>query len=112
MRGCPCPVYTRNMASCHFRLADLRRLVLTRASSPDALVPCAIREGLPMSCVHAKHGILPFSLGRPPSAGAYTGSCVHEKHDFVSFFLGKRCLLVLTRPSGPGAAVSYGMMHP
>ena len=32
-----------------------------------------IREGLPMDCVHAKHGILPFSLGRPPSAGAYTG---------------------------------------
>jgi len=23
-----------------------------------------------MCCVHAKHGILPFSLGRPPSAGA------------------------------------------
>ncbi len=29
-----------------------------------------IREGLPMDCIHAKHGILPFSLGRPPSAGA------------------------------------------
>jgi hypothetical protein len=30
-------------------------------------------RGLPMDCIHAKHGILPFSLGRPPSAGAYTG---------------------------------------
>jgi len=28
---------------------------------------------------------------------------VHEKHDIVSFFLGKRSLLVVTRPSGPGA---------
>jgi len=28
--------FTGNMASCHFPLADLRRLVFTRASSPDA----------------------------------------------------------------------------
>jgi hypothetical protein len=36
VRGCPWTVYTRNMASYHFRLADLRRLVLTRASGPGS----------------------------------------------------------------------------
>jgi hypothetical protein len=29
-------LFTGNMASCHFPLADLRRLVFARASSPDA----------------------------------------------------------------------------
>jgi hypothetical protein len=28
--------FTGNMASCHFPLADLRRLVFTRASGPNA----------------------------------------------------------------------------
>jgi hypothetical protein len=29
--------FTGNMASCHFPVADLRRLVFTRASGPDAV---------------------------------------------------------------------------
>jgi tRNA threonylcarbamoyladenosine biosynthesis protein TsaB len=38
VRGCPWTVFTRNMASCHFRLAGLRPLVLTQPSGPGAAV--------------------------------------------------------------------------
>jgi hypothetical protein len=41
------PVFTGNMASCHFLLADLRRLVLTRPSGPDLVSPLREARGYP-----------------------------------------------------------------
>ncbi len=77
VRGCPCAVFTKNIASCDFFLADLRRLVLTRPSGPSA-ERCYSVRGCPCA-VFTKN----------------IASC--------DFFLADLRRLVLTRPSGPRA---------
>ena len=79
--GSSAATFTRNMASCHFRLADVRRLVLTRPSGPGAnrgpipsLALWACMEsassvrGCPWTGFTARLGILP-TLPWPTSVG-------------------------------------------
>jgi hypothetical protein len=75
VRGCPCGVYTRNMASCHFRLADLRRLVLTRPSGPGAMQTESSVRGCPCPGSRRCSGTDPPRIGRRrQDAGAQSAS--------------------------------------
>ena len=49
----------------------------------------------------ARLGFLPTLPWRPQVAGVTPGGCLHEKHDMLSFSLGRLRRLVLIRPSGP-----------
>ena len=101
------------MASCHFRLAGLRPLVLTRASGPDARHPIAdapgfyafrsIREGLPMS----REPALLTSAGRMPERSQHR---VSEGQDVRSERPATGRGQPRTAANSQGASVDYWML--
>jgi hypothetical protein len=86
VKGCPCAVFTKNIASCDFFLADLRRLVLTR--------PAVFTKNI-ASCDFFLADLRRLVLTRPAVFTKNIASC--------DFFLAALRRLVLTRPSGPSA---------
>jgi len=95
-RGCPCPVAGRSlrpsMAFAHSMLTSLRHPACDDQSAETDRCPSnagARDMGSPSrTCSRTRAGCLDTEA-----------SCVHEKHDIVSFFLGKRSLLVLRKAS-------------